>query len=220
VNDSRSVTVITLSLAVVTCVAAILVVPEVRCGLGLEKDKALHGARCVPRNVRPGPAGPQPFLSGSADAAALEFIIGRIRATFESVERDRGQYATLRKEIRGLGADSAYATIYSTSSTIPKIRARLFSGALRTSIQAYYDGGELVFVYQTISQIFPSGEREIEQQRFYFSGGRLVRWLDASRSDVPRGGRDFAANERRLSLMATELMEQARSSGSLIVLDD
>ena len=217
-SNSRWFAVISLLLGVVSCAAAIIVVPEVRCALGLDTNLT-HGCtvRSAPRGgivyplTTPG--------STSNPSASVEGTVRRIRARFEQVERDQalGRLDSLRKDIQGLGGDSAYASVYFNAGDIPKVRARVFEGDVRTSYQAYYDGGNLAFVYRTSSRLLPSGPVELEQQRFYFEAGRMVRWLDASHSEVSTGSGAYVDAEQRIRALGDRLLEGARAAGEVIV---
>lgn len=207
---------------VVSCIAAALVVPEVRCAMGLPSNitAACPRREASAQGIAPGFASvsaPTATPSGTV-AADVEASVVRIRARFQQVEREQatGQYDSLRKEVSGLGGDSAYATIYLSAGQVPKIRARVYQGDVRTSYQAYYYGGRLVFLYRTASRLFASGPSELEEQRFYFDGGMMVRWLDAARRDVPAGTAEYVDAEQSMRHVGDGLIAGAASQDGVI----
>ena len=220
-NASRLATLITLVLAFVSCVAAVLVVPEFRCAVGLETS--------IPRQCGPRKASAQDVASqfttpryGSAAAserAAVESAVLRIRARFQQVERDveAGRLGSGRKEIVGMPGDSAYATVYFAAAEIPKVRARIFENGNRTAYQAYYEGGELVFMFRTVDRLLPSGPQRLEEQRYYFDHGRMVRWLSPG-GEVPGGSAEYVAAERQVRALGAALLAGAHSSDAAISL--
>lgn len=197
-----------LVLAVVSCVAALVVVPEVRCAVGLEPDQRLRAWRCAPRQAV---VGPIPLSAPLTEAASVEDAIRGIRGEFDVIEKGLPGFASFRDEMPEVGGDSAYATVYVDGGEIRKIRSRVYQGGLRSSIQLYYAGGELFFAYQVVTG---ADGGTLDEQRFYFRDGRLIRWLDARRATVPPGAAGYAGHERRLTELARTLMERARASGA------
>jgi hypothetical protein len=207
---SRLVTLITLITAVVGCVAAVVVVPEVRCMLGLPTSETV----CVRHQRAPG-------LSSSLlpERSGEEAAVDRVKALYRRVEREHhtGRYDSIRKEITGTRGDSAYATIYFSRGGVPKIRARIFRGNERTSILTYYDGGDLVFVHRKSSHLPVTGDEAFDEQRFYFAGGRMIRWLRGTDARNVASGADGYDNfEKTMGEVGNLLLEGARSPDPLI----
>ncbi|HEX8244983.1 MAG TPA: hypothetical protein VF541_15850 [Longimicrobium sp.] len=217
---SRLGTLITFILGLITCVAAVIVVPEVRCAVGLKSNLPEGCRRDPPRavaidNLMP-PSLPAPTApSMRPDVAAS---VARIAKLFQAVEHERatGQLDSIRREITGFPGDSAYATIYFARGDVPKIRARAYSGDVRTSFQAYYGGGQLAFIYRTTNRLFAADSVELEQQRFYFSGGSLIRWLDANHREVSPTSAEYIDAEQRMRSLGTRLMDAVRSADGVI----
>lgn len=216
-SNSRWFAVVSLILGVVSCAAAIIVVPEVRCALGLETNP---GRGCIAwRPFRSAVTSPyMPPGTVSNPARSVEASVRRIRVRFDQVERDQalGRLDSLRKEIQGLGGDSAYATVYFAGDEIPKIRARVFTGGVRTSYQAYYDGARLVFLYRTSSRLPATALSELEQQRFWIEDGHLVQWFDKPEHPVSSQLATYADAERSVSALGDVLLQGARAPGDVI----
>jgi len=215
-NLPRLAGVISFLAAVVSCVAAAMMVPEVRCALGLPVEPA---QACVRRAHVPPPVIATGFQSArGAGAADVEARVGSIRARFQQVESElaAGLYGSSRKELGGVQADSAYLTLYTYGGEVPKVRARVYSGGVRTVWQAYYQGGQLVFIYRTDSRGLGGGWADFGQQRFYFADGRMVRWLAGmEKRAIPAGSAEYVDAEQRMRELGTRMLESARSSDAV-----
>lgn len=221
---SRITAILSFGMAVIGCVAAIVVVPEVRCALGMEEGKVLRGGRCQAQLAGGGPALGFGFLPvappgalaqmgpGSLADRADEMTLQRIRREYRAIESRREWLQTWRQEIEGSGAESAYANVWSEDGAIRLIRGRFHRNGHRQSLLMYYKHGELFFVHQVVKRIGPDGEETtLDEQRFYFDDGKLVRWLDGNRAGVPVSTAEYAENERRLRELAATFMRAARS---------
>lgn len=218
-NMSRLATLITLVLAFVSCVAAVLVVPEFRCAVGLETSipRQCGTRKASAQDVAPQFTSPRHGSTAASERAAAEAAVLRIRARFQQIEGDleAGRLGSDRKEIFGIAGDSAYATIYFAAGEIPKVRARIFENGDRTAYQAFYEGGELVFMFRTVDRLLPSGPQRLEEQRYYFDHGRMVRWLSPG-GEVPGGSAAYADAERRVRALGAALLAGAQSSDAAI----
>jgi hypothetical protein len=187
-----------LILAIVGTAAALVVVPEVRCRLGLSAPECAvdHGT------------------SRDPDA-----VIDAIASHFERVESELGRqrYNAVRKDLTGVSGDSAYLTVYLSGSDIPKVRERVFHGGVRTVWQAYYRQNQLVFIYRTDSRNQGSGWVDFDQQRYYFDHGKLVRWLRGmDKRPIPRTSSEYLLAERTMGDLGTQLIEGARSPDQVV----
>jgi hypothetical protein len=220
---SRVTAILSFGMAVIGCVAAVVVVPEVRCALGMEEGQVLREGRCRKESAA-GPALGFGFLPVSPPGAmslmqpgsladhADEMMLRRIRREYQEIESRREWLQTWRQEIEGSGAESAYANIWSEDGAIRLIRGRFHRDGHRQAVLLYYRHGELFFVHQLLKRIGPGGEETtLDEQRFYFADGKLVRWLDGNRAGVPASTAEYAENERRLRELAAALMRGARS---------
>lgn len=222
-NSSRLTASLTFGMAVIGCVAAVVVVPEVRCALGMDEGRVLSGGRCrAQSHVAPGiglgfmPVSPPGALAqmgpGSLADRADEAMLDRIRREYRAIENRREWLHTWRQEIEGSGAESAYANIWSENGSIRLIRGRFHTSGHRHALLLYYSHGELFFAHQVLNRIGPAGEATtLDEQRFYFHDGKLVRWLDGNRAGVPVTAAEFAENESRLRDLGARFMQGARA---------
>jgi len=220
---SRITAIVSFATAVIGCVAAIVVVPEVRCALGMDEGKVLRDGRCQ-APVQAGstlgfgflPVSPPGALAqmgpGSLADRADEMTLQRIRREYKAIESRREWLQTWRQEIEGSGAESAYANVWSEDGAIRLIRGRFHRNGHRQALLLYYEHGELFFVHQLVKRIGPGGEETtLDEQRFYFDRGKLVRWLDGNRAGVPVSTDEYAENERRLLELGATFMRAART---------
>ena len=187
-----------LVVAVIGTAAALVVVPEIRCRLGLSAPECAtnHGT--------------------SRD---LDAVVSTIVDHFNQVETGlaRQRYNAVRKDLTGVQGDSAYLTVYLSGSDIPKVRERVFHDGVRTVWQAYYRQNQLVFIYRTDSRSQGSGWVDIDQQRYYFDRGQLVRWrrgLEAR--SIPRTSSEYELAERTMRDLGEKLIEGARSPDQVV----
>ncbi len=220
---SRITAILSFGMAVIGCAAAIVVVPEVRCALGMEEGQVLRGGRCQKESAAGSalglgflPVSPPSALAlmgpGSLADRVDEATLDRIRREYRAIETRREWMQTWRQEIEGSGAESAYANIWSEDGAIRLIRGRFHRNGQRQALLLYYKHGELFFVHQIVKRIGAGGEETtLDEQRFYFTDGKLVRWLDGNRAGVPVSTAEYAENERRLRKLAATFMRAARS---------
>ena len=186
-----------MAVAVIGCVATVIMVPEVRCAFGM--DSAMQ---CT-------------------DASGVEILIPPGTATLTAVPREDARIHPIRQRYKWIensssrlqeyapvpldwgGADSASAIVYTDRDGIAKITARVYSGDQRNVLKFYYDNASLVFVYQVQQTLYPV--RNAYEQRFYFGGGRMFRWLDPEKRVVDERSPDFERNSRLLGEIGAEL---------------
>jgi hypothetical protein len=197
---SRVITGISVVAAVVGAAAAIIVVPEVRCALKLELP---DGVQCVGRHD-----------SSPSDGASVEQQILLVRSLYQRMEDDQraGRMDVARKAVTGIGGDSAVAIIFRRGGEVAKVQAWVYAGARRTSMEVFYEGSQPRFVYRTVIQ----GAREVEQQRYYFTGGRMIRWLDADHDPVSPGSKSFRSRGSEVAQFAATLLAGSTAPDDVI----
>lgn len=184
-------------LAVVGCAAAVVVIPEVRCAIGLDSPLECTEA--------PGAALFLPEATGAPPAPLARVQdprVTRISSRFKWIEANQPDFYFTDVPLGWRGADSASATVYVDGNEIPKIRLRIYDGPERTSLLFYYTGSRMDFVHQVNRH---AGTRY--EQRFYFDRGRLFRWLGPGNAVIDQGARGYAENSAYLAQLGAHLME-------------
>jgi hypothetical protein len=145
-------------IGLISCAAALAVVPEIRCSVGLSAPEC------------PAPR------SRAGDAQTPESaVIGRIRRDFNEIERLAADQDAWRTDLSLAGTDSAYATFYPVRGDIRKVRVRSFrEDRARMSQLFYYTGRKLIFVHEVHSVAENGDWRQTREQRFYFDEGKPV----------------------------------------------
>lgn len=190
-------------LALIGCAAAVIVVPEVRCAVGLDAP-----AECTEV------LGAKPLLPTASfvGASTLKPVqdprISRIKDRYDWIESNQHRFLFKDVPLTWAGADSATATVYVGDREIPKIRVRIYSGVERNSLLFYYTGSRLDFVHQ-VNTSLPTGTRY--EQRFWFDGG-LIRWRGPGNGLIAEAAPEFAQNSAYLTQLAPHLMSVARQA--------
>lgn len=219
-TGSRLFALITLALAFVSCVAAMLVVPEVRCFVGLETSlhRECRSRQASAQGVAPGFAEGSGVSAAADERARVAAVVDGIRVRFQQIESnvEAGRLPSTRKEISGVRGDSAYATLYFSGDAVVKVRARIFENGSRTSYQAFYDGGQLYFMFRTVDRLLPSDSLRLEEQRYYFDGGRMVRWLSTPGGTHSPAEAEYVDAEQRIRALGATLLDGARTADAVI----
>lgn len=191
-----------MAVALIGCAATVIMVPEVRCAMGLDSALECGGA---------GITSLMPPTAATLRATPREDPrIDPIRKRYNWIE---GTPAALQRfdpvPLGWGGADSASMIVFTDPAGVAKVTARVYTGNQRNVLKFYYSGSSLVFVHQVLQNLHP--ERNAYEQRFYFDGGQMFRWLAPDRMAVSEGAPDFAANSRQLSAIGQHLLAVASS---------
>jgi hypothetical protein len=191
--------ILTMAVSLIGCAAAVIVVPEVRCAVGLD-------------------AAPQ--CGAGADVATLlpsttatlrptpreDRRIDPIRQRYNWIENGRNVTRHEPVALAWRGADSASVIVYTDPGGVAKITARVYNGLERNVLKFYYDGASLVFIHQVMQNLHP--ETNQFEQRFYFERGHMIRWL-APGGAVSAESPEFRANSDQLMGLGTDLLQLA-----------
>jgi hypothetical protein len=192
-----------LALAVIGCVAGVVVIPEVRCATGLDSPlECTEGLGATPLLPTLNGASPSPL------ARVQDPRVTSISTRFKWIEANQPGFLFQEVPLTWAGADSATATVYVDGGEIPKIRVRVYTGAERNSLLFYYTGSRLDFVHQVNK---PSPDKRYEQ-RFYFHRNRLFRWLGPGNAVIAEGSAGFAENSAYLAQLGPRLLDLAHQA--------
>jgi hypothetical protein len=190
-----------MAVAVIGCAATVIMVPEVRCAMGmdsvLECTNSGDAATLTP-----------PLAAALRAAPREDRRIDPIRQRYSWIESSPAQLRRFEPvPLEWGGADSASIVVYSDPAGIAKITARIYSGNQRNVLKFYYSGTSLVFVHQVQQSLYP--ERNDYEQRFYFDSGQMFRWLTPEKSAVSDAAPEFARNSRQLVEIGNSLLSIA-----------
>ena len=143
---------------------------------------------------RPGVAGP-----ASADNPQKESV-SSIRERYAAVNKNLAKYRVVKKELSGFSTEGGELAAYFDGASVVKIVANHQGETGRSLEEFYYRGGELIFVFyrrETYDAPMSGRVSKTAEERFYFAGGRLIRWLDNRGRAVARGRGEYREAQAR-----------------------
>ena len=139
-------------------------------------------------------AGGTPVSAHAADPPEIKAI----RARFNAINAGSKRYKTRRRTVLW-EEQSATCTGYYHNQVLIKILISTDTDDGRATEEYFFDNGQLIFVYEVSTARTKTGRKNIYEERFYFVGERLVRWISDGKTlkpldtDVARG-----SGQRRL----------------------
>lgn len=152
----------------------------------------------------------------SVDAQRPTVPVARPRATNHVIERGLGRYRRADADMDSLGleprsTDGGRLTAYCDGPAIRLLVADYFGESGDATDRFYFDHDSLFFVFSESRRGHPDGKDPypprtiVEDERFYFVGERLIRWLDpkgkpqhVTSHDAEEQSRQLLADARRL----------------------
>ena len=145
--------------------------------------------------------------------------ISSIRERYAAVNKNLAKYRVVKKELSGFSAEGGELVAYFEGSSVVKLAATHLGETGRSSEEFYYRDGELIFVFyrrETYDAPMSGKVSKTAEERFYFSGGRLIRWLDSRGRVVAQGRGDYREAQARYLDSSRRFVEGARSPNSTI----
>lgn len=150
-----------------------------------------------------------------AVVAQTETDLLQIRNEVQATDKKLKEYRKTHQEIEGISLEGTRATYHSEGTMLKKIDAHFYGETYDATGAFYYRGGQLLFVYQTITSYngyawkkpMPEvvGKRE---QRLYFKDGKLIRYLDGKeKKEIKQDDPDFRATETETLEISQKLIE-------------
>ena len=149
------------------------------------------------------------LLSGFAFAQTGRQITA-IRAEVAAINKSVKSYKKKVKDVDGVSLEGTQATYYTSNKGLKKITARMYGETFRATGELYYRGGELIFMYVRTNRYngniamkpFPKIAR-VEEERYYFAGGELVR--------IVSGKRELKTSDERYAELKDSAMDISKS---------
>lgn len=143
-------------------------------------------------------------LAESAQAQT-EAEIAKLRVEVTAINKGVPKYTKTTKDVEDVSLEGTQATYYSSAGKVRKIAAEMHGETYYATAEFYYRDGELIFVYlkrnQYDTQIgtgrIPKVVR-VEEQRYYFANGDLIRLLV--------GKKELRPNDERHSELKGEVI--------------
>lgn len=144
--------------------------------------------------------------------------IATIRRSYSLINRKQTRYKRIKKSLEGFSTEGGELVGYLDGKAIVKLIATFYGESGKALEEYYYHDGQLIFVYRKQSAYDkPLSGRVVSfaEQRLYFSGGRLLRWIDEKGRNVA-GGQEYAAKEQEYLNSSREFLAGIRSSNPVI----
>lgn len=162
--------------------------------------------------------------AGVADPASAnnlqeKELISSIRERYAAVNKNLAKYRVVRKELSGFSAEGGELVAYFHGASVVKVVATHLGETGRSLEEFYYRGGELVFVFyrrETYDAPMSGKVSKTAEERFYFAGGRLIRWLDSRGRAVAPGRGEYREAQARYLDSSRRFVEGALSPNSTI----
>lgn len=125
------------------------------------------------------------LVFGNSIFAQTDKQITAIRAEVAAINKAAAKYKKKTKDVEGISLEGTEATYYVSGKGLKKIVARIYGESFNATGEFYYQGEELIFAFVKHNKydrpLGASGRSpkvvRTEEQRFYFTGGNLIRLL-------------------------------------------
>ncbi len=137
-------------------------------------------------------------ISAGIVNAQTEKEIVKIRAEVAAIEKGAAKYKKTTKNVEGISLEGTEATYFYSGKNLKKITTKIYGETYNATGEFYYENGELIFAFvkhnQYDTQIGmdpPPKAARIEEQRFYFTNGELIRLL-VGKKELKSGNERYA----------------------------
>jgi hypothetical protein len=130
--------------------------------------------------------------------AQTKGAVAKIRAEVAAINKAAAKYKKTTRDVEGVSLEGTQAAYYASGRNLRKITAQIYGETYRATGEFYYQGENLIFAYlkrnlydtQT-GMIPPPKIIRVEEQRFYFSNGKLIRLLHGKK-ELKQGDAEFS----------------------------
>ncbi|MFM9903307.1 MAG: hypothetical protein ACKVQJ_01915 [Pyrinomonadaceae bacterium] len=116
--------------------------------------------------------------------AQTERDITEIRSQVAAINKGAAKYKKVTKDVDDISLEGTEATYYRSGDDLRKITAKMYGETFKATGEFYYRDGSLIFGYIRHSKYDtqiglnkPVKVVRVEEQRYYFAGGELIRLL-------------------------------------------
>jgi hypothetical protein len=142
---------------------------------------------------------------------SVEANIKTIRAKYAQIEKGLKDCRQVKRDLPGESAEGGELLAYFKDRSVEKLRATFFGESGKALEEYFFWNTELIFVFRVESHYTKpmSGVVKIKsEERFYFSDGKLIRWLDPQKKEVTSGiskrERELLDGAKKYSVMASQ----------------
>lgn len=119
----------------------------------------------------------------------VEQFVDKIRKQYAEINAKISTYNKVEKEVYDESSEGGLLTAFYDKKKLTKITGTYYGETGKTFVEYYFDEGDFFFVYsKESSYVKPlymdhGGKiRDVKEDRYYFNGGVLLRWLSGNKS--------------------------------------
>jgi len=151
----------------------------------------------------------------------------RIRKEYQSIQSALPRLKTEPFELSGYSTEGGEAKAFRDSKgNIRLIKVQLFFESGKVFEEFYYDNGALIFAFykqhhynvpfyvtpETIKEIggeaFDQKKTTITEDRYYFSNGKMIQWLNEKRLSIKPDSKEFKNSEKEILETSNEMLSK------------
>lgn len=110
--------------------------------------------------------------------------IAEIAKQVNTINRSLKKYTKKNKDVDDISLEGTAATYYVSGKGLKKISAKMYGETYNAVGEFYYQGEEMIFAFLKLNRYDtqiglekPVKVVKVEEKRFYFSGGKLIKLL-------------------------------------------
>jgi len=137
------------------------------------------------------------LVAANSVFAQTEKEIVKIRADVAAINKGAAKYAKKTKDVEDISLEGTEATYFSAGGNLKKITSKMYGETYNATGEFYYRDGQLIFAflkhnrYDTqIGMDKPPKVVSVEEQRYYFADGDLIRLL-VGKKELKSGGERY-----------------------------
>lgn len=145
--------------------------------------------------------------------AQTEKEIAKIRAEVAAINKGAAKYKKTTKNVEDISLEGTEATYFHSAKNLKKITAQMFGETYNATSEFYYQNGELIFAFikrnQYDTQIGvnpPPKVVRVEERRFYFANGELIRLL-VGKKELKPGGEKYSELKDQIISISSKLKD-------------
>jgi len=153
------------------------------------------------------------FFAVHEAAAQTEKQITAIRNDVNLINKNAKNYDKTTKDIDGISLEGTEATYFASGRGVKKVIVNSFGETYKATTELYFGGEELIFAFQKFSQYDtqigldkPVKVVKVTEQRLYFSGGKLIRFLEG-KTNVKKTLKRWSDREAEIRALAKAVLE-------------
>lgn len=141
-------------------------------------------------------------------AQSKDSLVNIVRKKYQQIRNDLKTYDTVSVDLEEESTEGGEATGYYAKKDLKLISLEYFGETGKKTIEYYFDKGQLFFAYErnytynrpiywdkermkenNDTEVHDPAKKKIEEDRYYFSGTKLIRWLDKDKkqADLTKG---------------------------------